>query len=199
MKPNFICSLHRMLGWKYIQMFQGTWPRWRLGPYMVKTFRNHILRNQEADELGIQHRVLKYNQICSNDDTGLTMTIFMTWSYLFPNASAWVKAYTTYSNIFPTCSNSAYPSRKQLHAKVTQFFTQNLVKWGKPRVGIDKHNISLFLNISIDWWKVSYFYAYLTSFYTKLIIKLYMKVKKENVGRNDWDTSQLYKHRGISK
>ena len=33
-------------------------------------------------------RVLKYNQICSNDDTGLTLTIFMTWSYLFPNASA---------------------------------------------------------------------------------------------------------------
>ena len=38
--------------------------------------------------------VLKFNQICSNDDTGLTMTIFMTWSNLFHNASAWVKAYS---------------------------------------------------------------------------------------------------------
>ena len=39
------------------------------------------------------NRVLKYYQICSNYDHGLTMTIFMTWSKLFPNTSAWVKAY----------------------------------------------------------------------------------------------------------
>ena len=47
-------------------------------------------------KLGIQHRVLKYYQICSNDDTGLTLTILSTWSNLFPNVSAWVKAYTAY-------------------------------------------------------------------------------------------------------
>ena len=40
-----------------------------------------------ALKLGIQHQVLKVFQICSNDDTGLTLTIFMT-SNLFPNASA---------------------------------------------------------------------------------------------------------------
>ena len=39
-------------------------------------------------KLGIQHRVLKYYQICSNDDLGLTLTIFMTWSNLFLSASA---------------------------------------------------------------------------------------------------------------
>ena len=38
----------------------------------------------------------------SNDDTGLTLTIFMTLSSLLPNASAWVKAYTTYSHVFPS-------------------------------------------------------------------------------------------------
>ena len=52
-------------------------------------------------KLGIGHRVLKYYQICSNDDTGLTLTIFMTWSNLFRNASAWVKAYTANSHVFP--------------------------------------------------------------------------------------------------
>ena len=45
-------------------------------------------------KLGIQHRVLRYYQIYSNDDTGLTLSIFMIWSNLFPNASAWVKAYS---------------------------------------------------------------------------------------------------------
>ena len=39
----------------------------------------------------------------SYDDPGLTVTIFMTGSYLFTNASAWVKAYTALSaNIFPS-------------------------------------------------------------------------------------------------
>ena len=35
---------------------------------------------------------------------------------------------------------------------------------------IDKPNIGLFLNISINCWKVSYFYAYLTLIFTQLII-----------------------------
>ena len=52
-------------------------------------------------KLGIQHRVLRYYQSCSNDDTGFTLTIFMTWSNFFPNGSAWMKAYTAYSNVFP--------------------------------------------------------------------------------------------------
>ena len=39
----------------------------------------------------------------SYDDLGLTLTIFMTWSNLFPNASAWVKAYIALSaNVFPS-------------------------------------------------------------------------------------------------
>ena len=52
-------------------------------------------------KLSIQHQVLKYNQICANDNTGLTLTIFMTWSNLFCNANAWVKVYTAYSHVFP--------------------------------------------------------------------------------------------------
>ena len=50
-------------------------------------------------KLGIQLLVLKYYQICSNDNTRLTLPIFMTWSNLFHNASEWVKAYTAYSHV----------------------------------------------------------------------------------------------------
>ena len=35
---------------------------------------------------GMRHRVLKYYQVCSNDDTGLTMTYFTARSDLVPYA-----------------------------------------------------------------------------------------------------------------
>ena len=37
-------------------------------------------------KLGMQHRVLEYYQICSNDDTGLTLTYFTARSNLVPFA-----------------------------------------------------------------------------------------------------------------
>ena len=57
---------------------------------MVKTLKITFFGTKRPMtlKLGIQHWVIKYNQICSNDDFGLTLTIFMTWSNLFPNASA---------------------------------------------------------------------------------------------------------------
>ena len=58
------------------------------------------LQNQEADDLETCYTA-SGTQICSSD-TGLTLTIFMTWSYLFPNVSTWVKAYTAYSHVFPS-------------------------------------------------------------------------------------------------
>ena len=39
----------------------------------------------------MQHRVLKYYQICSNDDTGLTLTYFTARSNLVPYAFVWEK------------------------------------------------------------------------------------------------------------
>ena len=44
----------------------------------------------------MQHWVLKYNQVCSNDDPGLTMIYFTTRSNLFPNAFVWKKGKTMY-------------------------------------------------------------------------------------------------------
>ena len=41
------------------------------------------------------HRVLEYNQVCSNDDPGLTLTYFMTRSNLIHYAFVWGKGKTT--------------------------------------------------------------------------------------------------------
>ena len=44
--------------------------------------------------LGMQHRVLEYYQICSNDDPGLTLTYFMARSNLVQYAFVWEKGKT---------------------------------------------------------------------------------------------------------
>ena len=45
-------------------------------------------------KLGMQHRVLKYYQVYSNDDPGLTLTYFTTRSNLVPYAFVWKKGNT---------------------------------------------------------------------------------------------------------
>ena len=44
--------------------------------------------------LGMQHRVLEYYQVYSNDDPGLTLTYFMARSNLVPYAFVWEKGKT---------------------------------------------------------------------------------------------------------
>ena len=45
-------------------------------------------------KLGLQHRVLEYYQISSNDDPGLTLTYFTARSNLVPYAFVWDKVET---------------------------------------------------------------------------------------------------------
>ena len=45
-------------------------------------------------KLGMQHHVLEYYQICSNDDPRLTLTCFMTISNLVHYAFVWEKGKT---------------------------------------------------------------------------------------------------------
>ena len=42
-------------------------------------------------KLGMQHRVLEYYQVCSNNDPGLTLTYFTARSNLVPYAFIWEK------------------------------------------------------------------------------------------------------------
>ena len=81
-------------GTKVYSNGQGHMTRWPPCPYMVKTLKNLLLRNQKADDLSMQHRVLKYYQIYSNDDPGLTLTYFTARSNLVPYAFVWEKGKT---------------------------------------------------------------------------------------------------------
>ena len=45
-------------------------------------------------KLGMQHRVLEYYQVCSNDDPGLTLTYLTARSNLVPYAFIWEKSKT---------------------------------------------------------------------------------------------------------
>ena len=45
-------------------------------------------------KLSLHHRVLEYHQVCSNDDTGLTLTYFTARSNLAPYAFVWEKGKT---------------------------------------------------------------------------------------------------------
>ena len=45
-------------------------------------------------KLGMQHQVLEYYQVCSNDDPGLTLTYFMARSNLVPYTFVWEKGKT---------------------------------------------------------------------------------------------------------
>ena len=45
-------------------------------------------------KLGMQHWVLEYYQVCSNDNPGLTLTSFMARSNLVPYAFVWEKGKT---------------------------------------------------------------------------------------------------------
>ena len=45
-------------------------------------------------KLGFQHWVLKYYQICSNNDPGLTLTYFTARSIFFPYTFEWEKGKT---------------------------------------------------------------------------------------------------------
>ena len=42
-------------------------------------------------KLGMQHWVLKYYQVCSNDDPGLTLTYFTARLNMVPYAFVWKK------------------------------------------------------------------------------------------------------------
>ena len=65
-------------------------------PYMVKTIKlfSGTKRPMTLNEVGMQHRVLEYFQVCSNDDTVSTLTYFKAMSNLVYHAFVWVEGKT---------------------------------------------------------------------------------------------------------
>ena len=65
-------------------------------PIYGKNLKNLFSRTKRPMtlKLGMHHRVLKYYQVCSSDDPGLTLTYFMARSNLVPYAFVWEKGKT---------------------------------------------------------------------------------------------------------
>ena len=63
---------------------------------MVKTLKIFFsgTKRPKTLKLGMHHRVLKYYQVCSNDEPGLTLTYFTARSNLVPYAFVWEKGKT---------------------------------------------------------------------------------------------------------
>ena len=61
---------------------------------MVKTLIFSGTKRPISLKLGMQHRVLEYYQVCSNDDPGLVLTYFTARSNLVPYAFVWEKGKT---------------------------------------------------------------------------------------------------------
>ena len=98
------------VGVKICSTVSGHMTKMASRPIYGKTLQN-LLRNQEADNLETWYTAsgIEYYQICSNDDTGLTVTIFMTWSHLFLMLLHGWKLIQHIVMYFQACSKSAYP------------------------------------------------------------------------------------------
>ena len=96
LKPDFMLRLSELRKWKFLQTVLVIWPRWPPYPYLVKTLKIFCSKTEQPVILknGVQHHVLKYYKIPSNDDLGLTLTYFVTRSNLVPYAFVWEKVKT---------------------------------------------------------------------------------------------------------
>ena len=81
------------MGWeerKFVQIVQVTRPRWPPCQDLVKTLKICSgTKRPMTMKLDMQHLVLEYYQVCSNDDTGLTLIYFTTRSKLVLLAFVW--------------------------------------------------------------------------------------------------------------
>ena len=68
-----------------------TWPRWPPCPYVVKPKKIFFSETKRPMilNLGMHHQVLEYYQVCSNNDSGLTLTYFTARSNLVPYTFVW--------------------------------------------------------------------------------------------------------------
>ena len=86
---NFICS-HLWVGkQKIAKIVAVRWPRWPPCPYMVKTFKNLLLRNALGLNLCTNHRGREVYQSCLKNCCKLTFDLFTARSSMLPYAFVW--------------------------------------------------------------------------------------------------------------
>ena len=80
---------------KFVQMVQVTSPRWPPCPYMVKTLKSSSRTERLMTlKVDMQHWVLEYYQVCSDDAPRLTLTYFMARSNFVLYAFVWEEGKT---------------------------------------------------------------------------------------------------------
>ena len=97
LKPNFIWSLLKIGERKFFPNGHGHMTKMAAMPIYGKNLKKIFFSGTKRPmtlKLYMQHRVLKYYQIYSNDDPGLTLTYFTTRSNLVPYAFVWEKGKT---------------------------------------------------------------------------------------------------------
>ena len=92
-------------------------------------------------KVGMYHWVLKYYQVCSNDDPGLTLTFFTARSNLVPYAFEWDKGKTMFSAEIIVVCDIKFGRYSQLKAYM------NLYEYQRSRSFIDFGPRSLRFNI----------------------------------------------------
>ena len=66
------------------KMVQVTWSTWPPCPYMVKKIFFSVTKRLMTLKVDMQRRILEYCQVCSNDESGLTLTYFVARSNFVP-------------------------------------------------------------------------------------------------------------------
>ena len=81
------------MGWRSESLFKRSWSHDQDSRH---TLKNLLLQNQRPVtlKLDMQYRLLKCYQVCSIDDTGLTLIYFTARSNLVPYAFVWEKGKT---------------------------------------------------------------------------------------------------------
>ena len=104
-------------------------------------------------KVGMQHRVLQFYQVCSNDDPGLILTNFTAMSNLVPYAFVWEKGKTMdFSETFVVCDHKVNRC-----SQLNEYM--KLYEYQRSRSFIDlgpNHSDSIFLNFfsSITTWPI---------------------------------------------
>ena len=80
------------MGWGNESLFKRSWSHDQDGHHAQIFFSG--TKRLMTLTLGMQHLVLEYYQICSNDDAGLILTYFTARSNLVPYAFVWEKGKT---------------------------------------------------------------------------------------------------------
>ena len=140
---------------KFVQMVQVMTKVCPSCPYMVKTLKIFFFGTKKPMTLkiGMQHRALKFYQVYSNDDLGLTLTYFTARSNLVPYAFVWEKGKTVAFSKTIVVYDIKVGRRSQLNEYM------NLYKYQRSRAFIDSTFSNFFSSETLGRLKTHFIWS----------------------------------------